>query len=170
MPRALARYGAFTSDTFSSRITSRSPLRNGTVRTEGARRGGGEAPLGEAEERVVRRQRLLLEDVQRGAGHLSLPDGLDERRLADHAAPGAVDDPDAVLHLRELAGPEKIPGFGRERDMDRDEGGPLEQLVELPALGADPLGGFGRQVRIVGDDLHPEPQGAAGNLGADPPE
>jgi hypothetical protein len=52
--------------------------------------------------------------------------------------------------------------------VDRHEIGAREDLVELDALHAQSLGGFTRQVGIVGDDLHPEPECPARHLGADP--
>ncbi len=43
-----------------------------------------------------------------------------------------------------------------------------EQLVELHALHAQPIGGLARQIGIVGDDLHAKAERAARHLGADP--
>ena len=50
---------------------------------------------------MIRRRRLLLEDVERGAGDLPGRDRLGERRLVDDAAARAVDDAHAALHARD---------------------------------------------------------------------
>jgi len=63
-----------------------------------------------------------------------------------------------------------VPGVAGKRRVDRDEVGACEQLVELHALHTEPIRRLARQVRVVGDHLHPEPERAARHLGADPAE
>ena len=67
------------------------------------------------------RVRLGREDVERGAGDLAVADGLRERALVDELAPGGVDDPDAVAHLRERCGIDEVAGLFGERQVQRQK-------------------------------------------------
>ena len=124
----------------------------------------------ELEERVIGRRRLLLEDIERGAGDAARLDRARQRQLVDEAAAGAVDEARARLEARQLGLAEEVPRVPGERRVDRDEVGPREELVELDAFHAQALGGLARQIRVVGDDLHAKAERAAGDLGADPAE
>ena len=59
-------------------------------------------------EQLAVRQRLVLKDIQRGAGHLARADGVVQRFLVDHAAAGAVDDADAIFHLGDHLGVDHV--------------------------------------------------------------
>ena len=73
---------------------------------------GGDEHLGMVDERVVGRRRLGLEDVDRRARDLARRQGLEQGGLVDQAASGAVDDPDARLHLRQLVRADQVPRLG----------------------------------------------------------
>src|SRR5205823_4854393 len=71
-------------------------------------RGGDEVRQGE--ERVVLRGRLLVEDVERGAGDAVRLQHVVERLLVDDAAARGVDDKGGALHMRE---PRRVEEAGR---------------------------------------------------------
>ena len=73
--------------------------------------------------------RLGREDVDRRAGDLSRLERGDERGLVDQLAAGGVDDPDAVAHVRDRAGVDRVPRVVGQRQMQRQELGALEHLV-----------------------------------------
>src|SRR5215470_5067859 len=58
----------------------------------------GDHRVRELAERVVERQRLLVEDVEAGAGDGPVPQGPDEGRLVDDGAPRGVDEVRGRLH------------------------------------------------------------------------
>ena len=125
--------------------------------------------VGEPEERA--RVRLLREDVERGAGDLAALERLDERVLVDQLAAGDVDDPDAVLHPRELLAPDEAARLRRERRVEGDEVRVGDEVVErLGALDPELAEALGRDVRVVGAHAHLEPARAPGDLLADPAE
>ena len=82
---------------------------------------------------------------------------LPQRVLVDDPAAGGVDEQRGRLHARERARVDQVPGVGRERRVEGDDVGALEQLAEREA-------GRARAV----DDLHPEAGGAARDGVADP--
>ena len=89
------------------------------------------------EQRMVG-ERLLREDVERGAADLSGS----ERRLqgveVDQLAARAVDDPNLVLHLRDRLGVDPVHGVGGLGQVDRDDVGLRVELVGgLGALDAE---------------------------------
>ena len=124
-----------------------------------------------AAEQWVLGERLRREHVERRAAHLSRLDGGLERIEVDELAARAVDDPHAVLHLRDGLGVDPVDGVRGLGEMDRDDVGPRVQLVgrlrvlhaELPeALGGDEL--------VEGDHVHLERLRALGDQLADAPE
>src|SRR5882724_9769472 len=122
----------------------------------------------ELEQRMIGGRRLLLEHVERGARDLARLDRARQRQLVDQAPAGTVDDPGTRLHPLELRLAHEVPRVSGQRRVDRDEVGARQQLVELDAVDAQPLGGLAREVRVEGDDLHTESERAARHLGADP--
>ena len=54
-----------------------------------------------------------------------------------------------------------------QRDVNGDEVGALQQVVERDELDVEELGALDRDDRVVGDDLHLQPVRALGHLGAD---
>ena len=67
----------------------------------------------EREERAV--VRLLREDVEGGAGELARRQRLGQRLLVDQGAARGVDDPRAVLHLRDPLAVDHAPGLVGQR-------------------------------------------------------
>ncbi len=93
---------------------------------------------------------------------------LGDRRLVDEAAAGAVDEPRARLHPRDALGGEDVRGLLGLRQVQGDEVGAGEQVVEvLDALDAEGDGALGGEEGVVGDDLHLQPDGARGDHRAD---
>ncbi len=122
------------------------------------------------EERVVR-DRLAREDVERGTGDLAGVDRVLERGVVDELAAGAVDDPDAVLHLRERLGVQPAARLGRLGQVDGDEvGDGVDVGAGLGLLDAELAITLGGHERVVGDDAHPEPPRAGGHELADAAE
>ena len=110
------------------------------------------------------------EDVDRGAGDLSRLERGDERSHVDELAPRRVHDPDAVAHVRDRVGVDRVARVGRQRQMKRHEVGALEHLCERSRLDTELAEPLGRHERVVRDDLHLQRERAARDLPADPPE
>lgn len=72
---------------------------------------------------------LALVDVETDSADLAALEGVGQGGLVDDGASGRVDDDDAVLHPRDLARPDQVPGAGVERYVDADD----------VALGQQPL-------------------------------
>ncbi len=116
------------------------------------------------EERAVRIGRVAQVDVRRVRADLAGGEGRREIGLDDDRAARRVHEDDAVLHLRDRVLVHEAARLGRGRDVEADEVGPLEELVEVVhELGERVV----RDLRVVREDLHPEGLRAAGDLGAD---
>ncbi len=118
--------------------------------------------IGEAEERT-RIRRLPDEDIDAGTGDLAGLDRFGEILLDDQAAAGAIDDAHAVLHPGDRNLVDDVARLLGERSMQRDEVGTLEQLVEVDLLDAELQGALIGEIGVVGDDAHPQPDGALGD-------
>ena len=118
-------------------------------------------------EQRVRLRRLLREHVEGRARDMAGSDQLRQRRLVDKAAAGAVDDAHALLRLRDRLGREDVLRLLGQRRVQRDEIGALQKLVELDLLDAELDCALRREIRIIGDDAHPQADGALGDDGAD---
>ena len=117
------------------------------------------------------RVRLLREDVERRGGDLAGPERLDERVLVDELAARGVDEPDAVAHLRERVGADRLPRLRRQRQVQRHEvGGGVEIVGRLDALDAELAEAVLRDERVVRDDAHLETERATRDLLADASE
>src|SRR6516165_7700901 len=81
-------------------------------------------------EQCRRHLRLMLENVETGAGDLTPGKCTRKRRLVDNGAARRVDEKSCSFHLRELSGTNLMPCFRPERRMDRDKIGLRQQLVE----------------------------------------
>ena len=75
---------------------------------------------------MVRSDRLLLEDIERGTGDLAVFQGLIQVLLADNPASGAIDDSYTVLHRRNGGRVDHVLRLARQRSMHRDDIGPPE--------------------------------------------
>ncbi|KAF9122665.1 hypothetical protein BGX30_001857 [Mortierella sp. GBA39] len=108
-------------------------------------------------ERVVYRQRLLLEYVQAGTRDLAAAQGFDQRLAVNDWCPQGVDEVGGRTHESKLPRADQPSRAVTEHDMDGDEVAALQQLVlrrcELHSRG----GGFvGGQVLAPGHNLHAE--------------
>ena len=78
--------------------------------------------------------------------------------------------PRAVLHPASAPASIDAARLVVQRQVERDEVGAREHAVERVALDARLAEALGRDERVVGDDAHLQPERAAGDLLADPPE
>src|SRR5688500_8884791 len=132
---------------------------------------GGENHVVHAPEWVFGGERLLLEDVQGGAGDLAAAQRLDEWVELHDATAADVDEEGGALHLGELGGIEQATRLGRLRGADGNEVGSGEQVVQ--PVRTPQLGDLGRLVlapRIDGDDAHAVRRGALRYAVTDPTE
>ena len=104
------------------------------------------------EERVVRRRRLVLEDVEPGRGEPALAQRRDQRRLVDHAAARGVDENGGRLHHRELGRADQRPVGLRHVDGDDVRPGKPARPGPRPARPRPPASraprGTGSKARI----------------------
>ena len=122
------------------------------------------------EERVLD-DRLLGEHVERRAGDPAGVEAALERVEVDQLATGAVDDPDAVLHLRDRIVVDPVDGLRRLRQVERDQVGALIQLLgRLDPRHPELAEALRRDELVEGEDRHFEAEGAAGDELADSPE
>ena len=94
-----------------------------------------------------------------------------QRIEVDQLAAGAVDDPDAVLHLGERVGVEPVDRLRGLRQVDRDQvGAPVELLARVDPLDAELAEALGGDELVEGDHVHVEGERPAGDELADPAE
>jgi len=79
--------------------------------------------------RVIRRQRLNVEYIDRRTGDLLVLQHADQSLLFDDRAAGRIDQPGRWLHSLQLRGPYQAARTATQHQMDRQDIGPLEQLV-----------------------------------------
>ena len=123
-----------------------------------------------AEQRVLG-EGLRREDVEGRAADLARLEAGLERIEVDELAARAVDDPHAVLHLRDRLGVDPVDRVRRLRQVDRDDVGlGVELIRRLRALDAQLAEALGGDELVEGDHLHLERLRALGDQLADPPE
>src|SRR5438128_11943857 len=98
------------------------PRRPGAVR--------GERDIRKREERMVLGRRLLDHDVEARSGDRARLERLMERVLVDDGAAARVDEDRGLLHHRELARRDHLPGDVVQRHVQRDDVGSAEELGE----------------------------------------
>jgi hypothetical protein len=101
--------------------------------------------------------RLLLEDVDAGAGDPALAERLDESRLVHHRPPRRVDQVCGLLHGAERPGVDQVSGLGDQRGVERDEVGLAQQGGQVDAARVKVT--LGRRVgghRVLVEHAHPE--------------
>src|ERR1700730_9813430 len=79
--------------------------------------------------RVIRRQRLNVEYIDRRTGDLLVLQHADQSLLFDDRAARRIDQPGRWLHSLQLRGPYQAARTAAQYQMDRQDVGPLEQLV-----------------------------------------
>ena len=80
-------------------------------------------------------RRLVLEDVEAGAGERVRLQALDQRRLVDDRAARRVHDDGARAHQLQPAAREEVVGGGRRRAVHRDDVDARQHLVEAVPVG-----------------------------------
>src|SRR5260370_31817571 len=80
-------------------------------------------------EKMSRRERLNVEYVDRRAGDLLALQHVDQSLLFDDRPARRIDQPGRWLHSRQLRGPYQAACTAAQHQMDRQDIGPLEQLV-----------------------------------------
>ena len=94
-----------------------------------------------------------------------------QRGLVDDAAAGRVDDPQRRLRVREQVGRDQAHRVGRLREVDREEVGLADEVLERgDERHAELPGAVGTHVRVEGHELHAERQRALGDEHADAAE
>src|SRR5216683_5458864 len=107
-------------------------------------------------EGVRRRQRLNLEHVDRRAGDSLVLQRADQGWLFDDRPARCVDQPGRWLHSLQLRDPYQAARTAAQHQMDRQDIGPLEQLVLGNQDCARCFGGLGCQVLAPGNQIHSE--------------
>ncbi|MBI2509569.1 MAG: thiamine pyrophosphate-binding protein, partial [Betaproteobacteria bacterium] len=130
----------------------------------------GRGPVGrqdgvlEGEDRVARRRRLDLEDVEARARDPALPERTDERRLIDQLASGHVDEVRRGLHERELGLADHGARAVRETAVEAYEVRFAQDLLEAREPHAERRGLSRVGVRREGKDAHAEGRDEAHEL------
>ena len=83
------------------------------------------------QDRMIRWQRLRVEDVERRTRQMARVQRLDQRRGVHQVSPAAVDQDGARLHPGQLFGPDYVPCLVAEPDMEADDVRLLEEGVEV---------------------------------------
>src|SRR6202790_1921813 len=105
-------------------------------------------------ERVRRWQRLNVEYVDRRAGDLLVLQRADQSLLFDDRPARRIDQQGRWLHSLQLRGPYQSARTAAQHQMDRQDVGPLEQLVLGNQDCARGFGGLGRHVLAPGNQIH----------------
>src|SRR5580704_8242222 len=84
------------------------------------RRMGRQRDVRQFGQRMIRRQRLDVEDIEAGMADMAGLQGVDHRGFVDHGAARGVDEDDARLHRGDAFCGKKAAGFVVEQKMQRD--------------------------------------------------
>jgi len=121
-------------------------------------------------QRVVERQRLGIEHIERRADDPLGLQRLDERRLVDNQPARGVDEERGRLHQRELARADQPGRSWRQDEVDRDDVGATEKIVLGREGDAGGRAGLGCQILAPGEDLHAECPADGSDLASQPAE
>src|SRR3954447_6513252 len=105
------------------------------------------------EQRRVGR-RLVLVDVERRAAEVAGSKRVRDSGFVDHAAAGDVEEQRALAHAGQLPSPDQTLGLTCERNVDRDDVGARQQVVDRHQLDAEVLGLLAGDVRVRPEDRH----------------
>ena len=117
---------------------------------------GSEDDLVAGEDWVVWRDGFLIEDVQGRAGKIAVMEGLDEGVGVDEFAASGVDEDGVGLHHSEFSPSDDAAAVWAEANVDADDVGFLEELVEGDELNAELLGALGGWIERPCDATHAE--------------
>jgi len=112
----------------------------------------------------------VAEDVERCAGDVAGLDCLGESFIHNELAARAVDDTNALLHLRDGLLVDQAFGLRRKTYVEREEVGAGKDFVEREQSDVVFAGNDRRDERIVADDVHAESLGAASDFEANASE
>ena len=130
-----------------------------------------EQEVGRVAQRRVGRQRLLREDVQRGARELARAQRRDERLLVDERAARGVDEQRAGPQQRQARRVDQAARRRRDRQVEADDVGHRERRLDrLGLLGAELGDALRGHERVVGDGAHAERARPRGHEPADAAE
>lgn len=119
-----------------------------------------------AVQRMMRRQGLLGEDIERGARDPAFVQGAEQRGFVEERAARGVDEPGGGFHTAQLGLADQPVVLGRERGVQGEEIALGQEFVEGNELDAGiGFGGFERGV--VRDDAEVEAAGALGHGATD---
>ena len=116
------------------------------------------------------RGRFGGEDVEGGAGDRTVAERFGEGRLVDDPAAGDVDDAQAGLGLEQQFAADQAGRLGGLGQVDGEEVGLGDDLVEGHQLDPAEARPLRRDVRVEGDEAHAEAAGSIGDELADPSE
>src|SRR6267154_4326463 len=105
-------------------------------------------------EGVRRRERLNVEYVDRRAGDLLVPQRADQSLFIDDRPARRIDQPGRRLHSLQLRGPYQAARTAAQHQMDRQDVGPLDQLVLGDQNRARGFGGLWPHVLAPGNQIH----------------
>src|SRR5580700_6012331 len=118
--------------------------------------------------RVIWRQRLNVEYIDRRTGDLLVLQHADQSLLFDDRAARRIDQPGRWLHSLQLHGPYQAARTATQHQMDRQDIGPLEQLFLGNQDCTRGFGGLGRHVLAPGNEVHsksgPDPRDLRSNV------
>ena len=114
-------------------------------------------------EQAALRRRFFPENVDRGAGDVAGFERLAQRRLVNELTARTVDQPHAFFGQLQRLGVDDVAGLVGQRRVQGDEIGAPPQLVELDLFDAELDRALGRQIRVVGDHLHLQPDRPVGD-------
>src|SRR5688572_5809335 len=121
----------------------------------------------ELQDRIVRRRRLLLEHVEPGARDAPLGEHPGQRLLIDDRPARGIDEIGGRLHQRQALGIDEMPGLWRQRTIDAQHIGTLEQILQPDQLDPELLRHLLVGERVVRDEFHVERSGEAEQLRPD---
>src|SRR5271157_1910973 len=118
-------------------------------------------------ERVIRRQRLDVEHVERRASNAAVTQNLDERRLVNYRSTRGIDEPGRWLHGLQLGRSDQALRPLAQNEVYRQDVSAAEEFL----LGDEPRSAclclVGREVLTPGDYFHAEREADSRNLRAD---
>src|SRR5258705_1874603 len=120
---------------------------------------------------MIRRKRFLLEHIEHRSGDVPALQGIEQGLIVQDAAAGEVRDDRAPFEERELARSDHAAGLVRERCMDREYVGDVQQLLESRRTAYPQRGeAVVADVWIESMDVHSERVRPARDLRADAPD
>ena len=118
-------------------------------------------------QRVMRRQRLGVEDVEAGTGDPLLRERRDQGSLIDDRAARGIDEIRAPLHEPDPPGVEQTARFRCQREVDRDDVRFAQQLIQFAPPGPGSERCLFGEPRTPRQHAHPERRGDPGDVPAD---